>query len=157
MSPRRKWYSPNPSLASECAPPPRAGGRGAHSVRGWGSPNSDDWRKSLAFCLLCGTACRVPLWGALLNRRFLGQLLRQLPLTVPQKGGDVFIPLKSDWPYSMRPSAILVNLFSSQVQRMFRALRTSRAPRTPERHTDKKRKYNFLIDKEICTEGCSHI
>jgi hypothetical protein len=22
-------------------------------VRGWGSPNSDDWRKSLAFCLLC--------------------------------------------------------------------------------------------------------
>jgi hypothetical protein len=22
-------------------------------VRGWGSPNSDDWRKSLALCLLC--------------------------------------------------------------------------------------------------------
>jgi hypothetical protein len=21
---------------------------------GWGSPNSDDWRKSLALCLLCG-------------------------------------------------------------------------------------------------------
>jgi hypothetical protein len=23
-------------------------------VRGWGSPNSDDWRKSFALCLLCG-------------------------------------------------------------------------------------------------------
>jgi hypothetical protein len=23
-------------------------------VRGWGSPNSNDWRKSLALCLLCG-------------------------------------------------------------------------------------------------------
>ncbi len=23
-------------------------------MRGWGSPNSDDWRKSLALCLLCG-------------------------------------------------------------------------------------------------------
>ncbi len=33
----------------------RVGGE-AHSpaVRGWGSPNSDDWRKSLALCLLCG-------------------------------------------------------------------------------------------------------
>ncbi len=32
------------------------GGRG-HTrlrVRGWGSPNFDDWRKSLALCLLCG-------------------------------------------------------------------------------------------------------
>ncbi len=24
-------------------------------VRGWGSPNSDDWRISLALCLLCGS------------------------------------------------------------------------------------------------------
>ncbi len=23
-------------------------------MRGWGNPNSDDWRKSLALCLLCG-------------------------------------------------------------------------------------------------------
>ncbi len=29
--PRRNWDSPNPFLASECAPPPRIGGRGAHS------------------------------------------------------------------------------------------------------------------------------
>jgi hypothetical protein len=33
-------------------------------VRGWGSPNSDDWRKSLALCLLCavdeaGCDCRA--------------------------------------------------------------------------------------------------
>jgi hypothetical protein len=23
-------------------------------LRGWGSPNSNDWRKNLALCLLCG-------------------------------------------------------------------------------------------------------
>ncbi len=50
----------NPSLASECAPPrppPRTDGEGETRlrVRGWGSPNSDDWRKSLALCLLCET------------------------------------------------------------------------------------------------------
>ncbi len=36
-------------------PSPRIGG-GGHTrlrVRGWGSPNFDDWRKSLALCLLC--------------------------------------------------------------------------------------------------------
>jgi hypothetical protein len=41
MSPRRNWDSPNPSLASECASPPRTGGGGGgHTrlrVRGWGS------------------------------------------------------------------------------------------------------------------------
>jgi hypothetical protein len=49
MSPRRNWDSPNPSLASECALPPRTGG--GHTrlrVRGWGSSNSEDWRKSFA-------------------------------------------------------------------------------------------------------------
>ncbi len=35
MSPRRYWDSSTPSLASVCAT----------RVRGWGSPNSDDWRK----------------------------------------------------------------------------------------------------------------
>jgi hypothetical protein len=38
--------SPNPSLASECAPPSRTGGEGgAHTrlrVRGWGRPKSGD-------------------------------------------------------------------------------------------------------------------
>ncbi len=51
MSPRRHWDSPNPYLASECAPPPRTGHTRLR-VRGWGSPNSDDWRKSLALCQL---------------------------------------------------------------------------------------------------------
>jgi hypothetical protein len=31
MSPRRNWDSPNPSLASECAPPPEPGGGGTHA------------------------------------------------------------------------------------------------------------------------------
>jgi hypothetical protein len=49
MSPRRNWDSPTPSLASECATPPRAKrGRGHIRLRarGWERPNSD-WRKSL--------------------------------------------------------------------------------------------------------------
>jgi hypothetical protein len=56
MSPCRNWDSPTPSLASECAPSP--GTKGGHTrlrVRGWGSPKSDDWRNSLALCLLCGS------------------------------------------------------------------------------------------------------
>ncbi len=36
MSPRRNWDSPNPSLASECAPHPRNGGGGANSPAGEG-------------------------------------------------------------------------------------------------------------------------
>ncbi len=56
FSPRRHWDSHNPSPASECAPP-RTKGWGVHSprlrLRGWGIPNSDDCRKSLALCLLC--------------------------------------------------------------------------------------------------------
>ncbi len=62
MSPRWNWDSPTPSLASECAPPPgtkRGGGHTRLRVRGWGSPNSDDWRKSLVLCLLCVLLPRV--------------------------------------------------------------------------------------------------
>ncbi len=44
MSPRRNWDSPNPSLATRVCPSPRVRLR----VRGWGSPNSDDWRKKLS-------------------------------------------------------------------------------------------------------------
>jgi hypothetical protein len=56
MSPRRNWDSPNPSLASVWSAPPRTGGRHTRlRVRGWGSSNSDDWRKSFPLCLLCGT------------------------------------------------------------------------------------------------------
>jgi hypothetical protein len=55
MSPRQNLDSPTPSLVSECAPPPgtKGGGQTRLRVRGWGSPNSDDRRKSLALCQLC--------------------------------------------------------------------------------------------------------
>ncbi len=44
------------TLASECAPPPEPGGGGGTLAwgEGLGSHNSDDWRKSLTLCLLCG-------------------------------------------------------------------------------------------------------
>ncbi len=35
------------------SPQNRGGGHTRLPLRGWGSPNSDDWRKSLALCLLC--------------------------------------------------------------------------------------------------------
>ncbi len=38
---------------SRLPPEPGGGGHTHQRVRGWGSPNSDDWRKSLALCLLC--------------------------------------------------------------------------------------------------------
>jgi hypothetical protein len=40
MSPRRNWDSPTPSLASECAPPPRTVCGGAHSPAGEGLEES---------------------------------------------------------------------------------------------------------------------
>ncbi len=55
MSPRR-WDSPTPSPASEFAPPPpgnqKGGGHTRMRVRGWGSPNSDDWSKNLVLTTL---------------------------------------------------------------------------------------------------------
>jgi hypothetical protein len=43
------------SPASVPLPPePKVGGHTRVWVRGWGSPNSNDWRKSLALCLICG-------------------------------------------------------------------------------------------------------
>jgi hypothetical protein len=47
---------PTSSPASECVPPPgnQRGGHIRRKVRGRKGPNSDDWRKSLVLCLLCG-------------------------------------------------------------------------------------------------------
>ncbi len=61
MSPRRNWDSPNPSLASKCAPPPGTKGEGAHSPAGEGLGESQfRWlEKSLALCLLCGTLLSI--------------------------------------------------------------------------------------------------
>ncbi len=60
LSPRRKWDPPpTPSPSSDCAPPSGTGEACTHlQVRGWGSPNSDDWRKksstlSTLWCRLC--------------------------------------------------------------------------------------------------------
>jgi hypothetical protein len=47
--------TPLPSLPQASVLPPRTKGGGGHTrlrVRGWGSPNSDDWRESLELCLL---------------------------------------------------------------------------------------------------------
>jgi hypothetical protein len=38
----------------------RGGGHTRLRVRGWGSPNWDDWRKSLPLCLLCGFTYVTP-------------------------------------------------------------------------------------------------
>ncbi len=51
MSPRWNWDSPTPLAASECAlpPGPKGGGPGGHTrlrLKGWGSPNSNDWRNA---------------------------------------------------------------------------------------------------------------
>jgi hypothetical protein len=67
MSPLRNWVSHTPSLASECAPPHGTkGGGGRHillRMKSWGSPNSDDRRKSLAPYLLraCNAVLATPL------------------------------------------------------------------------------------------------
>ncbi len=58
MSLRRNWDSPNPLPASECDLPPGPKGGGGHTrlrPRVLGNPNYDDWRKSLALCLLYGS------------------------------------------------------------------------------------------------------
>jgi hypothetical protein len=60
---------PTSSPSSEHALLPETkGGGGVHTrlrVRGWGSPNSDDWGKSLALCLLCvaGSVTSLPVFG----------------------------------------------------------------------------------------------
>jgi hypothetical protein len=48
MSPRWNWDSPTPLAASECALPAyqRVGGHTRLRLKGWGSPNSNDWRNA---------------------------------------------------------------------------------------------------------------
>ncbi len=46
--------TPRPSPESKCVPQNQRGGHPRLRVRGWGGPNSDVWRISLALCLLCG-------------------------------------------------------------------------------------------------------
>ncbi len=46
--------TPIPSPASECVPPGTKGGTHSSAGEGVGGPNSDDWRTSLALCILGG-------------------------------------------------------------------------------------------------------
>ncbi len=76
MSPRRKWDSPNPSLASECAPSPRTGG-GAHSPAGEGLGESQFLRleKKLSTLLLCELLYTVaPPFKSLLLEQFQNRI-----------------------------------------------------------------------------------
>jgi hypothetical protein len=48
------WTLPTPLSPASVPLPPEPGGGGGHTrlrVSGWGSPNSDDWRKGLALCV----------------------------------------------------------------------------------------------------------
>jgi hypothetical protein len=52
----KEYHSVCPLVDIGTHPPPLSPGGGGHTrmrVRGWGNPNFDDWRKSLALCLLC--------------------------------------------------------------------------------------------------------
>ncbi len=59
LSLRQNWDPPPPCPEGIPPPPPRR--RGGKRACGWGGegrgvgPNSDDWRKSIALCLLCGS------------------------------------------------------------------------------------------------------
>ncbi len=66
LFPRPNWDSPTPSPTSEYAPPRNKKGVGGIHTRlcvGTVSPNSDDWRKSLALCLLCDRDNWMINWG----------------------------------------------------------------------------------------------
>ncbi len=64
-------------LVCPTAPPPRNQGRGAHSPagEGWGSPNSDDWRKNLALCQLCGPSLNIGVAAISLNRLIQAEVM----------------------------------------------------------------------------------
>ncbi len=51
------------------------GGQTRLRLKGWGSPNFDDWRKGLALCQLCGLATPVP---GLQHCVFSGQYAKSL-------------------------------------------------------------------------------
>ncbi len=65
-------------------PEPKGGGHTRLRVRGWGSPNSDDWRKSLA---LCG----IKYWwgeGCLTILLYLLQYVKEMSLTFPHSSSE---------------------------------------------------------------------
>ncbi len=50
-------HPPLPPASESLPPEPKEGEHTRLRVRRWGGPNSDDWRKSLALCLLCVPNC----------------------------------------------------------------------------------------------------
>jgi hypothetical protein len=72
---------PTPLSPARLPLPPRTGGVGVTldrlRVRGWGSPNSDDWRKSLAICLLC--VCR----GLKIPPKYFFNISKYSPIAQP--------------------------------------------------------------------------
>ncbi len=69
VCPLVRYGTPQPPLSPwrVCPPQNQRGGAGGHTglrVRGWGSPSSEDCRKSLALCLLCEQVPAVGLMGS---------------------------------------------------------------------------------------------
>ncbi len=100
MSPRRKWDLP-PPLPQASVPLPLP-------VRGWGSPNSNDWRKSLTLCLLCGWNPKQP---------FKITLFYRTPLKTIFKRNYVFMPTFASFFYSFSslaaPPTFAITLISN--------------------------------------------
>jgi hypothetical protein len=90
MSSRPNWDSPTPSSpASRVCPAPYGTKGGGHTrlrMRGLGSPNWIDWRKTLALCLLCASGCWPTLAGGTEvfgNPVLEGRRLRQFAVIGP--------------------------------------------------------------------------
>jgi hypothetical protein len=60
--PSSKLGPPTPSPQASVSPPGTKGGHTRLRMRKWGCPNSDDWRKILALCIL--TLCLSLKWVA---------------------------------------------------------------------------------------------
>jgi hypothetical protein len=70
-------------------------------VRGWGGPNSDDWRKSLVLCLLCvlSILCRV-LTAHLFYHKKWSKMTEIFPFWILTKWGFLqykTINCRADW------------------------------------------------------------
>ncbi len=114
---------PNPLSPTSVHLPTEPGGRGhtRRGVRGWGSPNSDDWRKSLALCLLCadntvllcrGFVIHGPLAAHFGGKFYLPNQWRILPFswTKPTSCSDFphFSMLHRKWPgHQVLPRAVM--------------------------------------------------
>ncbi len=97
---------PFPFPASKCAPPPpgtKGGCMHIPCVWGWGNPNSDNWRKSLALCLLSVVLCEYH--HHLMSWHCLDQVMILLGAWLPECTGwssdatafDVYVMFCGSW------------------------------------------------------------